>query len=505
MSNSSEISAQDLKSSQAAYNFMIIAMFMAVLDIQIVASSIMHIQASFSASIDEVAWVQTAYLMAEVIMIPMCSWFASTFSTRYFFTVSTLVFTLSSILCAMSSSLTQLIFFRILQGFAGGALIPTVFSSIFTLFDKDQITKQTIKAGLMATVAPTIGPTLGGWITESFIWQWLFLLNIPFGLFVAFHVYKKFRADKPQLHQLKQFDYVGFILLVFSLASLEYILKEGNKVQWFDSNKIIFLTTFCLTCFITLIFYEIRHKHPLIKISAFANRNFTISCFTSFAIGVALYGITYIYPVILSTIRNMSSIEIGIVMFITGASQLFSGPIAGILEKRMDPRLMLGIGFLVFGSGLIINSFMTRDVSFNELLIPQILRGSVVMFCFLPTTKIAFSTLKKSEIADASGLYNLMRNLGGAIGIAFINYFVTVRAKYHEVLTLSNVDEIKSQQMMSMPDLYYNSLNEENFIAIFDIMQKEIMIRSYNDLLFFLGCYLIFCCLLIVAIKKAKN
>ena len=505
MSNSPEISAQDLKSSPAAYYFMIIAMFMAILDIQIVSSSIMHIQASFSASIDEVAWVQTAYLMAEVIMIPMCSWFVSTFSTRYFFTICTLIFTVASILCAMSSSLNQLILFRILQGFAGGALIPTVFSSIFTLFEKDQITKQTIKAGLMATIAPTIGPTLGGWITESFSWQWLFLLNIPFGLFIAFHVYKKFKADRPQLQRLKQFDYTGFILLAFSLATLEYILKEGNKVQWFDSNKITFLTIFCLTCFIMLIFYEIRRKNPLIKISAFTNRNFTISCFTSFAIGVALYGITYIYPIILSTIRQMSSIEIGIVMFVTGASQLFSGPIAGMLEKRMDPRLMLGVGFLVFGGGLIINSFMTRDVSFNELLIPQIIRGSVVMFCFLPTTKIAFSTLNKSEIPDASGLYNLMRNLGGAIGIAFINYFLTIRAKYHKVLTLSNLDEIKSQQMMSMPEIYYNDLGEGNPSAIFDTIQKEIMIRSYNDLLFFLGCYLIFCCVLILALKKVKE
>jgi DHA2 family multidrug resistance protein len=505
MSNNPEVSAEDLKSSQAAYNFMIIAMFMAILDIQIVSSSIMHIQASFSASIDEVAWVQTAYLMAEVVMIPMCSWFASTFSTRYFFTISTLLFTIASILCAMSSSLSQLIFFRVLQGFAGGALIPTVFSSIFILFDKSQVTKQTIKAGLMATMAPTIGPTLGGWITESFSWQWLFLLNIPFGLFVAFHVYKKFKADQPKLEQLRHFDYVGFVLLALSLATLEYVLKEGNKVQWFDSNKIIFLTIFCTTCFIALIFYEVKTRYPLIKISAFADRNFTISCFTSFAIGVALYGITYIYPVILSTVRNMSSIEIGMIMFVTGAAQLFSGPIAGMLEKKMDPRLMLGIGFLLFGTGLVINSFMTRDVSFNELLIPQILRGAVVMFCFLPTTKIAFSTLKKSEISDASGLYNLMRNLGGAIGIAFISYFLSIRVKYHKVLMLSNFDEIKSEQMISMPELYYNDLGESNSFAIFDIVQKEIMIRSYNDLLFFLGCYLIFCCVLILALKKAKE
>jgi MFS transporter, DHA2 family, multidrug resistance protein len=492
-----------MTNSKFAFNFMLIGLFMSILDIQIVASSIASIQAYFSATADEVAWIQTAYLMAEVISIAMCSWYIKIFSTRYTFSAACLIFTIASALCATSVTLNQIIFFRIIQGAAGGILIPTVFSMIFTITkDNKSKTLEMTKAGLIATIAPTIGPTLGGWITENYSWHWLFLINITPGLLVSYVVYKYLDIDKPQLHKLKEFDLLGFIFLIGFLGPLEYILKEGPKNDWFESNKIIYLTIFCSFNLVSLLWWEIKKKRPLIVFNVFRNQNFAVSCFLSFSIGVALYGVVYLYPVMLNSVRNYNSFQIGTIMCIMGAVQFISGPIANLVSLKLDLRVMTAIGMIAFGIGLLTNSFMTTQVSFNELFWPQVIRGSFMMFCFLPITRLTFSTLSQQQTNDASGLYNLMRNLGGAIGIAVIGNVMRIRLAHHKYLLSSNYSILKNSTINTI----VGSDSDMNVLALASkLIHNEASIRAFNDIFFALGIYMCLCSTLVVFFKRTTQ
>ena len=488
-----------MTNSKFAFNFMLIGLFMSILDIQIVASSIASMQAYFSATADEIAWIQTAYLIAEVITISMCAWFTKIFSTRYSFSIACLSFTIASALCATSITLAQIIFFRIIQGAAGGILIPTIFSMITTICkdNKSQSLEMT-KAGLIATLAPTIGPTLGGWITEHYSWQWLFLINITPGLIVSYVVYRYLDIDKPKLNELKNFDKVGFVFLVGFLGSLEYILKEGAKVDWFDSSKIVYLTTFCSFCLILLLYWEISRKNALIKFNVFKNNNFAVSCFLSFSIGVALYGAVYLYPIMLSSVRNYNSFQIGIIMCVVGAFQFASGPIANLVSLRLDLRIMSAIGMLGFGASLVVNSFMTTEVSFTELFLPQAIRGLFIMFCFLPITRLTFSTLHPQQINDASGIYTLMRNLGGAIGIAVIGNLMRIRFAHHKYMLSSNYDLLRSTMQTNI----INGDSEIKALALANkLISNEANIRTFNDIFFALGIYMCLCCVFIPFFK----
>jgi len=492
-----------MTNSKFAFNFMLIGLFMSILDIQIVASSIASIQAYFSATADEIAWIQTAYLMAEVISIAMCSWFTKTFSTRYTFSTACLIFTIASALCATSVTLNQIIFFRIIQGAAGGILIPTVFSMIVTI-SKDNKTRtlETTKAGLIATIAPTIGPTLGGWITENYSWHWLFLINITPGLIVSYVVYKYLDIDNPQLKRLKNFDFMGLIFLVGFLGPLEYILKEGPKNDWFDSEKIIFLSVFCSFSLVSLLYWEIKKKNPLVTFSVFQNRNFAVSCFLSFSIGVALYGVVYLYPIMLSSVRGYNSFQIGTIMCIMGSVQFISGPITNLISLKLDLRAMTAIGMIAFGFGLLTNSFMTTQVSFNELFWPQVIRGGFMMFCFLPITRLTFSTLTPQQTTDASGLYNLMRNLGGAIGIAVISNVMRTRIAHHKYLLSSNYDILRNSidNQLAGPD------SETNVLALAaKLISNEASIRSFNDIFFALGIYMCLCSVLVLFFQRPRE
>ncbi|NRA73471.1 MAG: DHA2 family efflux MFS transporter permease subunit [Rickettsiales bacterium] len=487
-----------MTNTKFAFNFMLVALFMSILDIQIVASSIADIQAYFSATADEVAWIQTSYLIAEVITIAMSAWFVKVFSTRYAFSVACLGFTIASALCATSQTLTQIIFFRVIQGAAGGILMPTVFSMIMVISrDNKSQSLEMIKAGLIATLAPTIGPALGGVITDNYSWQWLFLINIIPGLTVSYVVYKYLDVDKPRFNKLKDFDILGFIFLVGFLGSLEYILKEGPKVEWFDSTKIIYLTVFCLSSFVFLLLQTITRKDAIIQLSAFKDRNFTTSCFLSFSIGIILYGVVYLYPVMLSSVRSYNSIQIGTIMCVVGVFQFASGPVANLVSLKLNLKTMSAIGMIGVGISLVVNSSMTTEVSFTELLLPQAIRGLFIMFCFLPITRLVYITLPEHQINDASGIYTLMRNLGGAIGIAVITNLVRTRFVHHKYLLSSNYDVIRHN--------VYNNILDTSELQISAVMNKlisnEAYIRAFNDIFFALGIYVALCCVFIAFFK----
>ena len=410
---------------------MVVGMFMAVLDIQIVSASISEIQAGLSASPDEAAWVQTSYLIAEIVMIPLSGWLSRLLSTRVLFTASALGFTFFSLLCATSSSLGEMVVFRAAQGFLGGAMIPTVFATSYLLFSGRRRTQMSVLIGLTATLAPTIGPTLGGWLTLQFSWHWLFLINVPIGGAVALSVWTFLRIDRPNFALLKNIDLIGLALMALFLGSLEYVLEEGNRWDWFQDPTIAWAGVVTAVAAVGFFWRMLVRPDPLVDLRAFANANFAAGCLFSLIVGLGLYGSVYVTPLFLGRVRGYDSLQIGETMFVTGAAMFLSAPIAGWLARSMDLRAMLAMGLLMFGGGLWWIAHMTVDSAFWDLFGAQALRGGAMMFIMLPVNQLALGRLPPEALKNASGLYNLMRNLGGAIGLALINVVATSRMAQH--------------------------------------------------------------------------
>ena len=410
---------------------MVVGMFMAILDIQIVSASIAEIQAGLSASADEVSKVQTSYLIAEIVMIPLSGWLSRLLSTRVLFTISALGFTLFSLFCSLATSLDVMVVCRALQGFIGGAMIPTVFATSFLMFQGPKRAQISVLIGLTATLAPTIGPTLGGWLTQELSWHWLFLINVPVGLIVAFNVWTFLDIDKPNPSLRRSFDGIGLILMATFLASLEYVLEEGNKNDWFEDQTVATLAWVGGIAGILFMWRMLVRPDPLVDLKAFRNKNFAFGCLFSLVLGTGLYGSVYVIPLFLGRVRGFNSLEIGQTMFVTGLTMFLAAPISGKLAPKVDMRAMLAVGLLMFGLSLAWLAHLTNQSSFWEMLAPQSLRGAALMFIMLPVNQLALGTLPPQQLKNASGLYNLMRNLGGAIGLAIINTIASNRQAIH--------------------------------------------------------------------------
>ncbi|MBV9704491.1 MAG: DHA2 family efflux MFS transporter permease subunit [Methylobacteriaceae bacterium] len=414
-----------------AFLCMVFGMFMAILDIQVVSASLSQIQAGLSASADEIPWVQTSYLIAEVIMIPLSGFLSRVISTRYMFAISAGGFTLMSFMCAQATSIEQMIIWRALQGFIGGGMIPTVFASAFTVFPRDKQPLVGPLIGLVATLAPTIGPTVGGYLTDLLSWHWLFLINILPGIFVTLSTWFLVDFDDPDWSLLEKFDWTGLVSMAVFLGALEYVLEEGPSKDWFDSNLIVDLAAISVISAAIFFWRAFTAPQPIVDLGAFRNRNFWTGSLFSFVMGIGLYGLTYLYPVFLARVRGYSSLQIGETMFVTGLCMFFSAPIVGRLSTLLDPRWMIGIGFGSFAAGTYIASGLTADWDFYELLAPQVLRGCGLMLAMVPINNVALGTLPAQRMKNASGLFNLTRNLGGAVGLALINTLIDKREDLH--------------------------------------------------------------------------
>lgn len=417
----------------AGFLFMVVGMFMAILDIQIVASSIGDIQAGLSASTEEISWVQTSYLIAEVVMIPMSGWLSRLLSTRYIFVISAGGFTFMSLLCATATNIETMIVYRALQGFIGGAMIPSVFSAAYgNVFPPEKRANVSVMIGLVVTLAPTIGPTLGGYITDALSWHWLFLINVIPGIVVATAVWFLVDLDKPDLSLLNKIDLAGIGLMALFLGSLEYVLEEGPRNDWLNDGTIWWFSVVCVISGAYFLAHVLTRDDPIVDLKAYRNANFAIGSLLSLFLGVGLYGLTYLYPLFLSEVRGLSASQIGQIMFVTGICQFLSAPLAGILSQKMDIRILISIGFGMLAVSNYQMLGITWEWGFDQLFWPQVVRGVGLMFCIVPVNTLALGTLTPDQLKNASGLYNLMRNLGGALGLAVINTVLIDRIDFHK-------------------------------------------------------------------------
>jgi MFS transporter, DHA2 family, multidrug resistance protein len=493
-----------------AFLIMVFGMFMAILDIQVVSASLTDIQAGLSASSSEVSWVQTAYLIAEVIGIPLSGFLSRAFGTRLLFAISAAGFTIASFLCGFASSIEQMIVWRAIQGFLGAGMVPTVFASAYTVFPRSKFYIVGPIIGLVATLAPTIGPTVGGYITDALSWHWLFFINIVPGIGITVGVLALVDFDQPNFKLLDRFDWWGLIFMAGFLGSLEYVLEEGPQYEWLQDTSVAVCATICVVSAIAFFARVLMAKEPIVDIRTFADRNFAVGCLLSFCVGIGLYGLTYMYPRYLAEVRGYSALMIGETMFVSGATMFLTAPLVGRLMQRVDLRYIIAAGLVIFACGSLQMTWITRDYDFYELLLPQILRGIGMMFAMVPINTIALGTLAPDRVKNASGLFNLTRNLGGAVGLAVINQVLNERTDLHiarlqERVTWGNATATETlnmftQRLQGMGDAALMAMKQ-----LSQIVHRQAVVMGYGDAFVMLTVFYFSLSLLVMLLNKPAS
>ena len=469
------------------YSAMCVGMFMAILDIQVVASSLTTIQTALNIPADKISWIQTAYLIAEVIAIPLTGVLTRGLSLRWLFVGATGGFVLTSIGCALCTGADPLIAMRVIQGFCGGMLIPIVFTSVFIILPKKSEIIATAMAGIFAMIAPTLGPYVGGWLTETYSWHWIFLINVVPGAVVCLLASLFVRGEAPDLSSLRKIDYAAVVLTAIFLGTLELLMKDAPQQHW-SGAYVYALIAICSLTGASAIALCLKRPHPFIDLARFKHPAFAVGCALSFVLGAGLYGSTYILAVFLGAVRHHTPIEIGEIIMVAGAVQLLGAPIAAWLETVIDGRLLIAFGYLLFGIGLFADGSLTYQTDFDGLLWPQLLRGFAVMFCILPTTRLAMEGWAPKDTADASAQFNLMRNLGGAIGIALIDTILEQRTPGHAQYVIDRLaaGDPNMARLVGLPVEYFNGtpmgpVDPSMRAYVEPLIQRAALVTSFNE------------------------
>lgn len=508
MTDDTSLAGSDLR-TWAGFVIMCLGMFMAILDIQIVATSLPAIQQALGIAPDQMVWIQTAYLTAEIVAIPLTGYLTARLGIRWLFVSAVSLFTIASAACGQSQSFETLVAWRIVQGFAGGTLIPAVFSAVFLMFPQRSQGLATTIAGVAAVLAPTVGPIVGGWITQTWSWHWLFRINIAPGIVAALAASWLLRGDGTNRRIHRRFDPAALVALAVSLAAFEIGLKDAPSLGW-DAPRVLGLLGLFAAAGLFFVIKTIRSAWPLVELRCFADRNFTIGCVLSFVLGIGLFGSTYLMPFFLGLVREHGSLRIGEIMLVTGIAQLVSAPLAVFLERRIDARLLTFVGFALFAGGMWLSSRQTAETAAAEMVLPQILRGAAIMFCLLPPTRMALGRLSPTLVADGSGLFNLMRNLGGALGLALIDTVIFSRTTVYGAaiaaqLRAGNVATAVGigiprdaflEQMGQPPDEFTEEM-------VRPLVEKAALVHAINDAWLLIGLVTALAIALLLWVKRA--
>jgi DHA2 family multidrug resistance protein len=475
--------------------------FMAVLNIQIVNASLADIQGAIGAGIDDGGWISTSYLIAEIVVIPLSGWLAQVFSIRKYLLTNAALFLLLSVACAFAQDLPQMIALRAVQGFTGGTLIPLAFTLIITLLPKAKQPVGLALFALSATFAPAIGPTIGGYLTENWGWEYIFYVNLVPGTLMLAMLFFSLEAKPMQLALLREGDWIGIVTMAIGLSALQTVLEEGNKDDWFGSPFIVKLSIIAVIALVLFVWIEWTSKKPLLNLRLLFRRNFGFGILANFLLGIALYGSVFILPVYLSRIQGYNAEQIGMVLAWTGLPQLVLIPLVPRLMQRFDARIIIGVGFALFAGSNFMNVHMTGDYAADQLLWPNIVRAIGQALVFAPLSAVATADIEAENAGSASGLFNMMRNLGGAVGIALLQTLLTKREQYHSNVLMQSVSMFEEATRVKIAKLtqYFmahgvpdpGDASHRTYVAIGKIVQKQAFILAFSDMFFLLGVALI--------------
>ena len=489
--------------------------FMAVLNIQIVNASLADIQGAIGAGLDDGGWVSTAYLIAEIVVIPLSAWLSRAFSVRLYLLVNAALFLAFSASCAFAHSLGEMIVLRACQGFTGGVLIPMAFTIIITLLPKAKQPVALALFALSATFAPAIGPTIGGYLTENWGWQYIFYVNLVPGVLMLGMLWVSLGRTPLQLGLLRQGDWPGIATMAIGLAALQTVLEEGNKDDWFGSPFILRLSLISAVALGLFVLIELTAAKPLLNLRLLFRRNFGFGVLANFLLGTALYGSVYILPVYLSRVQGYNAEQIGAVLAWTGLPQLVLIPLVPQLMKRFDPRLIIGVGFGLFAISNFMNIDLSRDVAADQLLWPNVVRAVGQALLLAPLSAVATAGIEPENAGSASALFNMLRNLGGAVGIAALQTFLTRREQFHSNMLTGSVSLFAENTRTRIDELTRYFLAHgvadpaaawhQAIVAIGRTVRQQSYILAFADTFYLLGVGLIVALIAALLLKKPER
>ncbi|HVY29037.1 MAG TPA: DHA2 family efflux MFS transporter permease subunit [Polyangiaceae bacterium] len=466
-----------------------VAALMAMIDITIVNVALNDIRASFGTPIDQIGWVSTGYMMANIVIIPMTGWFQRRFGYKRYFAGSIALFTLASALCGLAWNLPSLVVFRALQGLGGGAIIPTAQSILFARYPQKEHGMAAALFGLGAITGPLFGPTIGGYLIEWSSWHWIFMVNVPLGCVAALLALRFINEPgfKPPTGAAAKVDVFGIALLAVGMASLQYVLEEGNREGWLDSHLIIVLSAIAAIALITFIVHELEAPHPVVDLRVFLNRSYSAGTGLNFLTGFALFSGSYMFSLFAGSVIRYSALDIGKVFLVAGTVSVFVMPLMGRLAPKVDGRILLTIGVSVVALSQLAASHLTQEAGFWDMVKPNMIRSFGLGFIFIPVSVMALSGLSASQRGNATGLFNLTRELGGSLGTALMGMLVTNDMKRFGSYLSENIyssNPLVQQRILELSGSLGNQTAQRDLVAETVLKLKvttQAMVQSFEN------------------------
>ncbi|MFT3748617.1 MAG: DHA2 family efflux MFS transporter permease subunit [Agriterribacter sp.] len=491
----------------------IMASLLELIDTTIVNVALPDIMGNLGATLEDAGWLVTGYAVANVIVLPMSGWLGDRFGRKNYFLTSIVVFTIASVLCGNSTSLEELVAFRILQGLAGGGLLSTAQAILLETWPREEVGMATALFGLGAVVGPTIGPTIGGFIVDNKSWPYIFYVNIPVGALAAFLV-TTFVRESPRYGKGQPVDWWGILLLAIGVGSLQVVLEKGESEDWFATPYIAALTITTALAAIAFIWRELSTDHPVVNFRILKYRSFTIGIFTSFALGFALYGSMFTFPVFCQNLLGFTAQQTGELMFPGGLATICMMPFVGMMLKKGIPaQFMATLGFFLFFVFSLMLSNSTLESGTNDFFWPLIIRGIGMSVLFVPLTTLGIQDLHGKDIGQGAGLNNMMRQLGGSFGVAILTTLIHVNSGKNRNILLENINsyntpflERKQAYLQGFISKGYSAFDAEQMAnrAMEGMITKQTMLLTYDNIYLLVGVFVL-CCIPLVYLQKFKK
>jgi DHA2 family multidrug resistance protein len=494
-----------------------LATFMEVLDTSIANVALPHIAGSLSAGQDESTWVLTSYLVSNAIVLPISAWMSDRFGRKRFYMACVLLFTLSSLLCGLSTTLPMLIFFRVLQGAGGGGLGPSEQAILADTFEPEQRGMGFAMYGMAVVLAPAVGPTLGGWLTDNYSWHWIFFINVPIGL-LSLVLTSRMVEDPPWIGDAQErakhspVDYMGLSLIAVGLGALQVVLDKGQREDWFASHFIQIFTAVCVVALVSFVVWEWREPHPILNLRLLGNRNFAVSNVLMFTLGWVLYGSTVLIPQFLQTVMGYTAELAGMALSPGGLVVMAMMPIVGTLVSRVDARKLITFGFIALAASMFHMTSLYTGIDFKTAMMYRVWQSVGLAFLFVPINTLCYVGVPQEQNNQISAMINLMRNLGGSFGISFVTTMLSRRAQVHQnVLSAHTGNSTQMQHMLqSMTGLYAArsgsgpGATQQAYSSIYGSLQQQASVLSYRDTIAIMAIIIVGVMPLVLLARKPK-
>ncbi len=473
-----------------------LATFMEVLDTTVVNVSIPHVAGNLAATIEEGTWVVTSYLVSNAIILPMSGWLANHFGRKRLLLTCVAGFTLTSLFCGLATSLPALIFFRVLQGLTGGGLQPLAQAILLETFPERKHGQAMAAFGIGILLAPILGPTLGGWITDNYSWRWIFYLNLPVGI-LSLLMMNRFVFDPPYIKRSKgRVDLWGIGFLALGLGTLQVVLDTGQRKDWFASHYIRFYAVLCVIGLVSLVIRELKTAKPVVDLRALANRSFSAGVFLIGLLGFILYSSLVLLPIYLQTLLGYPAYNAGLALSPRGLGSLATTPLAGYLTSKTDPRRLVAFGLVLGSLTMFSLSGLNLDAGYWDIFWPQLFQGVALSFLFIPLMALSMAGIPKEKMGNATSIFNLMRNIGGSVGIAIMTTFLARRTQMHQNMLVGNITagNLKNRRMLQGMQGWFHANGVDQYVAsrrawatLYGMVQRHASMLSFVEAFWVMG------------------